>query len=68
MSKLEQSSAYPETTIERAKMLHKLHPLIDGHNDLPWQLRTKVARVLSRLNINQHHPELHTDIPRLREG
>ena len=68
MNKSDQSPEYSVTTIERAKMLHKLHPLIDGHNDLPWQLRTKVDRVLSRLNINQHQPELHTDIPRLREG
>ena len=68
MNKSDQSPKYSVTTIERAKILHKLHPLIDGHNDLPWQLRTKVDRVLSRLNINQHQPELHTDIPRLREG
>jgi membrane dipeptidase len=48
--------------------LHKRGPLIDGHNDLPWQLRTKVDRILSKLNINHPQRELHTDIPRLRKG
>ena len=68
MSKSDQSTANLPAIIERAKMLHKRGPLIDGHNDLPWQLRKKVNRVISKMNINQHQPELHTDIPRLIEG
>ncbi|MCH8990491.1 MAG: membrane dipeptidase, partial [Acidobacteria bacterium] len=43
-------------------------PLIDGHNDLPWQYRQKVSRALSKIDISQLQPELHTDIPKLREG
>src|SRR5437867_3321370 len=58
----------PRDPMERAKALHKLVPLIDGHNDLPWQYREKVQRDLSKLDIRQSQPQLHTDIPRLREG
>ncbi|GAA3031313.1 membrane dipeptidase [Microbacterium dextranolyticum] len=43
-----------------------MHLVIDGHNDLPWALRSshgsRVAGVASAL------PDLHTDIPRLRRG
>ena len=46
-------------------------PLIDGHNDLPWQYRKRsndfsaidLARDTSKLD-----PPLVTDIPRLRAG
>ena len=54
--------------IERAKALHAQVPLIDGHNDLPWQYRNKANRALSKLDITQNQPELHTDIQRLRDG
>ena len=54
--------------IEHAKALHQRVPLIDGHNDLPWQLRARANRALSKMDISQPQPELHTDIPRLREG
>jgi membrane dipeptidase len=43
-------------------------PLIDGHNDLPWQYRQKVQGALSKIDISQPQPTLHTDVPRLREG
>lgn len=59
-----------EGFLERAKALHRGTPLIDGHNDLPWQYRTRVQRAISKIDI-AHRQEgigLHTDIPRLREG
>jgi membrane dipeptidase len=47
-------------------------PLIDGHNDLPWQLRQRVDRKLSRLDLASDlsglERPLHTDIARLRAG
>ncbi|HEX6201793.1 MAG TPA: dipeptidase, partial [Thermoanaerobaculia bacterium] len=48
-------------------------PLIDGHNDLPWQLRQRVDRKLSQLDLAtdlsaMEGRPLHTDIPRLRAG
>jgi membrane dipeptidase len=47
-------------------------PLIDGHNDLPWQYRERVKNQMSKLDIRQDQSQLekplHTDIPRLRQG
>ena len=47
-------------------------PLIDGHNDLPWQYRERVQNHLAQIDIRQDQskltPPLHTDIPRLRKG
>ena len=54
--------------IERARELHRRAPLIDGHNDLPWRYRQIAQRAVSRIDIAQPQPDLHTDIPRLREG
>ncbi|TRW46137.1 dipeptidase [Georgenia yuyongxinii] len=41
-------------------------PLIDGHNDLAYALRTTVGYAVDGLDT--HRPALHTDIPRLRAG
>src|SRR5882724_1016426 len=41
-------------------------PIIDGHNDLPLQLRGRFGYSVD--GLDQHRPELHTDIPRLRAG
>lgn len=43
-------------------------PLIDGHNDLPWQIREKAAGNLDSLDIAHPQPELHTDLERLERG
>jgi membrane dipeptidase len=47
-------------------------PLIDGHNDLPWQYRERVKNQLAQIDIRQDQSKLekalHTDIPRLRQG
>jgi membrane dipeptidase len=54
--------------LEKARALHRRVPLIDGHNDLPWQYREQFQRAVSALDIAQPQPSLMTDIPRLREG
>jgi membrane dipeptidase len=41
-------------------------PIIDGHNDLPMQLRARCGYRVDRLD--EPRPELHTDLPRLRAG
>ncbi|HKN53819.1 MAG TPA: dipeptidase [Amycolatopsis sp.] len=46
--------------------------LADGHNDLPWELRTHggpdpVAAVAS-MDLTVRQPSLHTDFPKLAEG
>ncbi|HEY3056261.1 MAG TPA: dipeptidase [Thermoanaerobaculia bacterium] len=47
-------------------------PLIDGHNDLPYQYEERVKDHLAQIDIRQDQskltPPLHTDIPRLRQG
>lgn len=57
---------------KRALRLMSEVPLIDGHNDLPWQLRQRVNNQLERLDLNEDLTQLerptHTDIPRLRAG
>ena len=58
----------PLDPLERARALHRAVPLIDGHNDLPWQYRQRVERAVSKLDIGQPQPTLHTDLARLREG
>ena len=58
----------PEDPVERAKALHAKVPLIDGHNDLPWQIRRKANRDVWSIDLDQSQPDFHTDIPRLREG
>jgi membrane dipeptidase len=44
------------------------HPVIDGHNDLLWELRTRVGYDLDRYDIAQSQTQTHTDLPRLRAG
>ncbi|MFC7404143.1 dipeptidase [Georgenia alba] len=41
-------------------------PLVDGHNDLPYALRTTAESSVEGLEGSR--PELHTDLPRLRAG
>ena len=54
--------------LERARRLHAQTPMIDGHNDLPWEIREKAQGDLSRLDFQQPQPGQHTDVPRLRAG
>lgn len=47
-------------------------PLIDGHNDVPWQYHSRVNNHMADLDLAKSTLELdkpmHTDIPRLRKG
>ncbi|MEU1625669.1 dipeptidase [Streptomyces sp. NPDC020096] len=55
--------------LARARELLAAHPVVDGHNDLPWALREQVRYDLDRLDIAaDQRASLHTDIPRLRAG
>ncbi|HYR83020.1 MAG TPA: dipeptidase [Terriglobia bacterium] len=61
-------SSAQQGVLEQAVALHRETPLIDGHNDIPWKFREKANRDLSKMDLRQRQPELHTDIPRLRQG
>ncbi|HEY0153869.1 MAG TPA: dipeptidase [Longimicrobium sp.] len=52
----------------RARRIHAQTPLVDGHNDLPWEIREKAGGDLARLDPRRSNPAQHTDIPRLRAG
>ncbi len=47
-------------------------PLIDGHNDMPWQYRKRVNLQLDAMDftgdLSVLDPPMHTDLARLREG
>ncbi|GJQ84154.1 hypothetical protein Trydic_g2833 [Trypoxylus dichotomus] len=69
----------PRTSQERLEAVYRLlkeAPLIDGHNDLPWNLRKFVHNKLLGLNLSSiateepwsHSKWSHTDIPRLKAG
>jgi len=51
---------------ERIRRLLADAPVIDGHNDLPWQLRRR--RMGEDVDRDMSAEGLHTDLPRLRAG
>lgn len=58
--------------VERARRLLDQVPLVDGHNDLPWEYRKRVQNHMDRIDLRagtaKLDPPMHTDIPRLRKG
>lgn len=52
----------------QAQAIHTSSLVVDGHNDLPWQLREQAAGRLDQLDVGVEQLSLHTDIPRLRRG
>ena len=58
----------PIQLTEKARLIHQSALVVDGHNDLPWELRTKGSPNFQKIDIAQPQPEMHTDIPRLRQG
>jgi membrane dipeptidase len=59
----------PVVLTDEARELHASSLVIDGHNDLPWELRQQAQGRFDRLDIAKPQPKkLQTDIPRLRQG
>jgi len=61
-----------EVLLREARNILREVPLIDGHNDTPWQYMKRVNYDLDRLDLtsdttSQRHP-LRTDLKRLRAG
>jgi membrane dipeptidase len=72
--------AGPDNAVLVAKVLNDM-PVIDGHNDLPWEIRDRFASNLEAIDLKQNtallarppgapadQTPLMTDIPRLRAG
>uniref|UniRef100_A0AAU2VGC5 Dipeptidase n=1 Tax=Streptomyces sp. NBC_00003 TaxID=2903608 RepID=A0AAU2VGC5_9ACTN len=57
------------TFLEEARTLLAAHPVVDGHNDLPWALRAKARYDLDRCDLaTDLTGRTHTDLARLRAG
>ena len=62
------NGAMPTDSLELARELLRRFPVLDGHNDLPYELRTKAAYDLDRMDPTGRLEGTHTDLPRLRAG
>lgn len=62
-------AAAEDGALARARALLERVPLVDGHNDLPWQIRDdpEARGDVVRYGLREHRAG-DTDIPRLREG
>ncbi len=56
------------TVSPEALAIHHRGYVFDGHNDLPWVVRTEASRSFDALDIAQPQPKIHTDIQRLKSG
>jgi membrane dipeptidase len=54
--------------VDDLRELLRTAPLVDGHNDLLWELRERAGYDLDTLDVGGHVPQLQTDLPRLRAG
>ena len=58
--------------IEKARQILQAAPLIDGHNDVPWQYRKRVNNRLADIDLQgdltQLEQPMQTDNARLRQG
>lgn len=66
------AAAAPDRYLQTVRQILKQVPLIDGHNDVPWQYRKRTSNDFSALDLasDTAHltPPMHSDIPRLRAG
>jgi membrane dipeptidase len=61
-----------DTPEQRAERVLKSAPLIDGHNDLPWEIRDKYDSWRKPLDLDADtsrlEARLQTDLPRMKRG
>ena len=66
------SSDTNEQLLNRARAILRATPLIDGHNDTPWQFRKRTSDRGEQIDFGNDTrslvPPMHTDLPRLRRG
>jgi membrane dipeptidase len=53
---------------DAARKIHAAGFIFDGHNDLPWAVRTDFSSSFDQADISKNVPKLQTDISRLRQG
>ena len=58
----------PVVVTDAAREVLRSGILIDGHNDLPWQIRSLASSSFDIMDIALPQDKLQTDIPRLRRG
>ena len=56
------------TQIAAARDLLGRHPVVDGHNDLPWTLRVGAGLDIDTTDLAAPVASTHTDLPRLAAG
>ena len=54
--------------LERARRLLRDVPIIDGHNDYPWEVRQKGKMDVAALDLRQRQASIMTDFARLAAG
>jgi membrane dipeptidase len=59
---------HPVSGHPAARELLSRHPLIDGHNDLPWAIRDEFGGDPVRARLAEPVPQTQTDLPRLAAG
>ncbi len=63
------SARAQDPALERARRLLSRHPVIDGHNDLPWKIREKTGAPGDLVAYDLRQPKSgDTDLERLRAG
>jgi len=61
-------SPQSDPLLDRARRLLGEVPVIDGHNDYPWEVRDKGNQDLNAFDISRPQPKLMTDFARLKAG
>ncbi|CAL8129328.1 unnamed protein product [Orchesella dallaii] len=65
------------SSMDKALHVLNMYPVVDGHNDFPFNVRKLFQNQLSKVNFSSNlsevepwasYSESHTDIPRLRQG
>jgi membrane dipeptidase len=63
------AAAAEDAALERAKQVLARHPVIDGHNDLPWAIRESATAPRDVVAYDLRHTTPgNTDLARLRQG
>lgn len=54
--------------IDHAAEIHRSLPVVDGHNDLPWEIRVRAGGSLAAADPRHRLDGYHSDLPRMIEG